>query len=181
MPEAVLVPTIATAILEVATASASEVHVPTAPVRARAIGVRVERRPLEVLRWVALVRGLGERGRRALTILRRKAIARLSHLVSLLIVKAHADRGTHERGLMTATAATEAATPTASKLRRAVLRRTRPLLRRATVRRLLGRLLGRHTVPIRLVLLELLGGLLGIILRLLVSLRGVVGVIVLGR
>jgi hypothetical protein len=180
MPEAILMPTVAAAGLKITPAPAPEAHVASTPVRARAVRVGVQRRTLsKVLRRVALVRGLGERGGGALTrILRREATARLSHMVSLLVVKAHADRGAHEGGLVAAAAATEAAAPASSELRRAVVRRARPLLGRATVRRLL---LGRHTVPVRrvLLLLELLRRLLGVVLRLLVSLRGVVRVVVL--
>lgn len=112
-------------------------------------------------------------------ILRREATARLSHMVSLLIVKAHADRRAHERRLVAATTTIKTASSAPSELRRAVVLRTRPLLGRTTVRWLLRR----HTVPVRRVLLLelLLWRLLGIVLRLLVRLRGIVWVVVLSR
>jgi hypothetical protein len=82
------------------------------------------------LRRVALIRRLREWGRGALVcILWRKATARLSHMVSLLVVKPHADWRAHERGgrVMAAACGSEASTPTTSELRRAVLGRARPL------------------------------------------------------
>lgn len=52
-----------------------------------------------------------------------EAIARLSHVFSLLRVKPHADGRTHEGDFVTTAASTEATTATASELLRAMMRR----------------------------------------------------------
>lgn len=102
-------------------------------------------------------------------------------MVSLLVVKAHADGRAHEGGggIVATSGTGEATTAATSELGRAVLGRAGPL----------RRLLGGHTVSVgRRVLLELLGRLLRavlgrrrLLLLLLVRLGSVVRVVVLRR
>jgi hypothetical protein len=104
-------------------------------------------------------------------------------MVSLLVVKAHADGRAHEGGggIVATSGTGEATTAATSELGRAVLGRAGPL----------RRLLGGHTVSVgRRVLLELLGRLLRavlgrrlllLLLLLLIRLRSVVRVVVLRR
>lgn len=103
--------------------------------------------------------------------LRRKAIARLSHVFSTFIVKAHADWRTHERRFMTTTTVIETTTtPTSCVIK---LWWTLPLLRGT-----LMWLLGRRAIRMLLEWWWLLWPILGL---LIVVLRCIIWMVILCR